>query len=57
MAGWPRGIGVDSVVLDTGVRPQPALHQLAAHMGARHLALPRAGAEVISRTVEQVTAG
>ncbi|NRB34266.1 MAG: VWA domain-containing protein [Rhodobacteraceae bacterium] len=57
MAGWLRGIGVDSVVLDTGVRPQPALHQLAAHMGARHLALPRAGAEVISRTVEQVTAG
>ncbi|WP_245242973.1 magnesium chelatase subunit D [Pararhodobacter sp. SW119] len=40
--------GVGSIVIDTGVRPQPALDALARAMGSECLALPRARAPQLS---------
>ena len=44
--------GTAALVLDTAVRPQPALSRLADRLGARYLPLPRADARALSRAVE-----
>ena len=44
-----RGIGIDTVLIDTAPRPRPATAELAAAMGARYLALPRLDAEAVAR--------
>jgi magnesium chelatase subunit D len=43
--GWP------SLILDTSLRPKPALAQFAALMGAQLVALPRADAHSLSNTL------
>ena len=51
LAALIRADRVPALVLDTGVRPSPALRALAAAMGARHLALPRAPDGALTRAV------
>ena len=48
---WLRACGLPGVVLDMGNRPTRQLGDLAAHMGARYLPLPRADAERLSAAV------
>lgn len=55
VADWLRGAGIESIVLDTGVRPQKALVSLAQRMGAEHIALPRSNAAGLSRAIETAT--
>jgi magnesium chelatase subunit D len=43
--------GVEGVVIDTGNRPEKALRDLAATLGATYLPLPRADAERLSKAV------
>jgi magnesium chelatase subunit D len=43
-----QALGVTGVVIDTGTRPQPAVGQLAAALGADYVVLPRGGADRIS---------
>lgn len=45
MARLTRSLGINSIVLDLGARPQPALERLAAEMAGTYLPLPRASAE------------
>lgn len=51
MATLLRANGVDSLVIDTGNRPEPKLRDLAATLDARYLPLPRANAEQLSAAV------
>ncbi len=51
LAALIRADRVPALVLDTGVRPSPALEALAAAMGARHLALPRAPDGALTRAL------
>jgi magnesium chelatase subunit D len=53
MARWLRSLGVASIVLDLGTRPQPALATLAAEMAGTYLPLPRATAERMSDALGQ----
>jgi magnesium chelatase subunit D len=46
-----RAIGVPALVIDISPRPQPEAGRIAAAMGARLLALPRADAAALSRAV------
>ncbi|MCW1920221.1 magnesium chelatase subunit D [Rhodobacter sp. KR11] len=46
-----RAAGLACLVLDVSQRPQPELAMLAATMGARYLALPRAQAGTLARTL------
>lgn len=43
-----RALGLRGVVIDTGMRPQPAVDRLACDLGAEYVALPRGGPERIS---------
>jgi magnesium chelatase subunit D len=43
-----RALGLRGVVIDTGMRPQPAVDRLASDLGAEYVALPRGGPERIS---------
>ncbi|MFN9745884.1 MAG: magnesium chelatase subunit D [Betaproteobacteria bacterium] len=47
-----RGLGVQCLLVDTSVRPEPAAAALALAMGARYLALPQADARVLSGAVQ-----
>ncbi len=49
--------GLTTLFVDTGARPQPKARELAAQMGARYLALPRADAATLSTAVKAGTAG
>lgn len=51
MAQLLRAQGVDSLVIDTGNRPEPKLRDLAATLDATYLPLPRANAERLSSAV------
>lgn len=46
-----RAAGLGALVLDVSNRPQPGLAVLAAAMGARYMALPRAQAGTMARTL------
>ncbi|NBZ86430.1 magnesium chelatase subunit D [Stagnihabitans tardus] len=46
-----RAAGLGALVLDVSNRPQPGLALLAAAMGARYMALPRAQAGAMARTL------
>jgi len=46
-----RATGVDAILIDTSQRPQARASELAAEMGARYLALPRADAAALSQAV------
>ncbi|MBY0437567.1 MAG: VWA domain-containing protein, partial [Burkholderiales bacterium] len=48
--------GVQTLLIDTGPRPQPAAEKIAAAMGARYLALPYADSAALSGAVKQVVA-
>ncbi|MBD3763495.1 MAG: hypothetical protein IE927_01855 [Rhodobacterales bacterium] len=48
--GTPLAAGL-RLALDTATRPQPQLAALAAAMGARYLALPRAGSAGMAATL------
>ncbi len=52
MARWVRSLGVATVVLDLGTRPQPALASLATTMDGTYLPLPRATAERMHDALE-----
>ena len=54
LAALIRADRIPALVLDTGVRPSPALKALAATMGARHLALPRAPDGALTRAVGEL---
>ena len=43
--------GTPAIVLDTAMRPQPALQTLSRQMGAAYLALPRADAKRLSQAL------
>ncbi|WFE76786.1 magnesium chelatase subunit D [Roseinatronobacter sp. S2] len=43
--------GIPALVIDTGLRPNPHLASLSAHMGATQIALPRADARALSATL------
>lgn len=51
VADWLCAQGIDALVLDTGLRPKPALKALADRMGAAHLALPRSDAAALSQAI------
>jgi len=51
MARLMRANGIDSLVIDTGNRPEPKLRDLAATLDATYLPLPRANAERLSAAV------
>ncbi|MEM9523052.1 MAG: VWA domain-containing protein [Pseudomonadota bacterium] len=53
-ADWLRASHIRSLVLDTAMRPQKNLCQLANRMGAEHVALPRANPVQMMRTIEAV---
>ena len=46
-----RANGTDTIVIDTGNRPEPALRNLAQTLDAAYLPLPRADAERLSKSV------
>ena len=46
-----RASGTDALVIDTGNRPEPALHNLAQMLDAPYLPLPRADAQRLSQSV------
>jgi magnesium chelatase subunit D len=46
-----RSTGLPALVIDISPRPQPEAARIAAAMGARLLALPRADAAALSRAV------
>lgn len=46
-----RKTGIDSIVIDTGARPDQSLSQLATAMAGHYIALPRANAERLSDSV------
>ena len=46
-----RGTGLPALVIDISPRPQPEAAKIAAAMGARCLALPRADAAALNRAV------
>ncbi|WP_300038267.1 magnesium chelatase subunit D [uncultured Roseobacter sp.] len=50
-AGLIRAEGIGALVIDMSARPQDALKQLAAHMDAPYLALPRADAQRLTGAV------
>lgn len=47
-----RATGIPSVLIDTANRPQKSAEVLGADMGARYVALPRAGAQELSAIVQ-----
>ncbi|NNE51689.1 MAG: magnesium chelatase subunit D [Sulfitobacter sp.] len=49
--------GVDSIVIDTGRRPEPALRQLALSLRGQYASLPRADARGLSDTVSAALEG
>jgi magnesium chelatase subunit D len=50
-----RAAELNTVLVDTSPRPQPAAAQLAAAMGARYLALPHADARALTAAVQAAT--
>jgi len=46
-----RASGTDTIIIDTGNRPEPALRNLAQTLDAMYLPLPRADAERLSKSV------
>ncbi len=46
-----RGIGVDSITIDTGRRPEPSLSHIANLLGGTYIPLPRADAKSLSQAV------
>jgi magnesium chelatase subunit D len=52
-----RGLGVQALLIDTAVRPEPAAAALALAMGARYLALPQADAQTLARAVGAAARG
>lgn len=57
MAAYLRASGHEILVIDTSNRPQPGLRDLAQHLDARYLPLPRANAERLSEAVQTVLDG
>lgn len=55
-ARWLRAAGVQTLLIDTSARPEPAAAALALAMGARYLALPQADARGLARAVGAATA-
>ncbi|WP_420346278.1 hypothetical protein [Pelagibius sp.] len=51
-----RGAGLATLFIDTGPRANPFARDLAAEMGARYLALPRADARSLSAAVQNAGA-
>ena len=45
--------GVDSIVIDTGRRPEPGLERLALSLRGRYLSLPRADARSLSHAIDR----
>lgn len=45
------GRGVDTLILDTGRRPEPSLKTMAQILNGHYMALPRADAHTVSQTV------
>ena len=43
--------GIDSIVIDTGRRPERALRDLSLSLRGRYVSLPRANAQALSETV------
>lgn len=56
MAKQIRGLGFDSIVIDTGNRPEPQLRTLSSIMDASYISLPRANASGISKAVSSAIA-
>lgn len=50
-----RATGIPAVLIDTANRPQRSAESLSAEMGARYVALPRAGAQELSALVQNVS--
>jgi magnesium chelatase subunit D len=50
-----RATGIPAVLIDTANRPQRSAETLSAEMGARYVALPRAGAQELSALVQNVS--
>lgn len=48
---------IPTLVIDTSLRPKPALADLSAQMGATLIALPRADAQCLSRTLSAALGG
>lgn len=48
--------GIDSIVIDTGRRPEAALQKLATTLRGRYVSLPRADAQKLSQTVSAALA-
>ena len=48
--------GIDSIVIDTGRRPEAALQKLATTLRGRYVSLPRADAQKLSKTVSAALA-
>ena len=48
-----RAANVDSIVIDTGRRPEPSLAQIANILGGAYIALPRADAHSLSDAIAQ----
>ncbi len=53
MARWLRAEGIPALVLDTSARPERALNALSKDLGAHYLALPRADAVTMGKTLER----
>ena len=53
-ADWLRANNLQSLILDTAIRPQKTLKTLADRMGADLLALPRASTERLTEAIETV---
>ena len=51
------GDGIDTIVIDTGRRPEPALANLALSLRGHYASLPRADAQALSRTVSRTLEG
>ena len=57
MARLIRSAGVSALVIDTALRPQPALNHLSQTLSAPYIALPRADAHRLSDAVRAATDG
>lgn len=45
--------GIDTIIIDTGRRPEPALRELSLSLRGHYVSLPRADAQALSQTVSR----
>ena len=48
---WIYSLGIKTILMDTGIRPNPTLKKLGEEMNSLYFFLPRANSNIISHTI------